>query len=108
MQFPPVCHEPLALHVATGDPAYPSLQRTVQVAPSAYDVLQSVVLTLVKFSVPQRTAKTAGVSGGPTTATHTWQRTEGPAALCISQAPLVFLPIWMLVPPCAPKKGTFC
>ena len=98
MQFPQVCHDPAALHAATGDPVYPSLHRVAQNAPSAYDVPQSVVLTLVKFSVPQRTAKTAGVRGGTGTATDTWERTEAPHPSCISQPPLVFLPTWTPVP----------
>ena len=58
VQLPEVSHTPLAVHVAEGDPPYPSLQRTAQVAPSAYDVPQADVLPLVKLSVPQETENT--------------------------------------------------
>ena len=58
VQLPDVSHTPLAVHVAEGDPVYPSLQWTAQVAPSAYDVPQLIVLPLVKLNVPQDTAGT--------------------------------------------------
>ena len=87
---------------------YPSLHRVAQNAPSAYDVPQSVVSTLVKLSVPQGTARTAGVRGGPTIATHTWEQTGGSPPLCISQPPLVFLGARTQVPSRAHKNRTFC
>ena len=87
MHLPEVFHRALAVHVAEARPSYPLLQRTAQDTPSVYDVLQLVVLTLVKLSVPQVTAETTDVAAGPSTALLPWRWTAGPPNLCTSPTP---------------------
>ena len=59
---------------------YPSLQWTAQVAPSAYDVPQLIVLPFLNLNPPQDTEgtyrKTADTRGTPATATHEINRLE--------------------------------